>query len=67
MHAWATVCAISFSTSPLVQLYLRGTCSNTNTDSTTLFYSLTLTFLIETLISLSIHNIFDGEALFDGK
>lgn len=42
-------------------LRLRGTASKRNTGSTTLFYSLSLTFLIKSLISLSIHNIFDDE------
>lgn len=48
-------------------LRLRGTASKRNTGSTTLFYSLSLTFLIKSLISLSIHNIFDDEMCFDGK
>lgn len=37
------------------------------TDSTAPFYRPSCTFLIETLISLSIHNIFDDETPFDGK
>lgn len=66
MHGLMRVSS-DFVTNPLAQLYVRGTHSKTNNDSTPLLYRLTRTFLIETLISLSPHNIFDDEMLFDGK
>lgn len=51
-----------FLTSPCSDVLERySTCINTSPDSTTLFYCLSLTFLIETLVSLSIPNIFDDE------